>query len=55
MTPVDEQSLHQSGTDLPLGLRLRRAREARKLSVGEAAEKLRLKSATIEALEREDS
>ncbi|MCI1709764.1 MAG: helix-turn-helix domain-containing protein [Chiayiivirga sp.] len=54
MTPVDEQSLHQSGTDLPLGLRLRRAREARKLSVGEAAEKLRLKSATIEALERED-
>lgn len=53
-TGQDDQQLQLPNTDLPLGLRLRRAREAAGLSVSEAAGKLRLKSATIEALEKED-
>jgi cytoskeleton protein RodZ len=50
----DEPQLTLPNMDLPLGLRLRRAREAAGLSVQEAAEKLRLKTATIEAIEKED-
>jgi cytoskeleton protein RodZ len=49
-----EQQLDLPNMDLPLGLRLRRAREAAGLSVPEVAEKLRLKAATVEAIERED-
>jgi ribosome-binding protein aMBF1 (putative translation factor) len=47
-----EQQLDLPNMDLPLGLRLRRAREAAGLSVPEVAEKLRLKAATVEAIER---
>jgi cytoskeleton protein RodZ len=50
----DEPQLPLPNMDAPLGLRLRRARESAGLSVQEAAEKLRLKSATIEAIEKED-
>jgi cytoskeleton protein RodZ len=51
---LDDQQHHGGASDLPLGLRLRQAREAAGMSVGEAAERLRLKSATIDALEREN-
>lgn len=54
MSPAEDQQLNLPNMDLPLGLRLRRAREALGLSVAEAAEKLRLKSVIIEALEKED-
>lgn len=54
MTATDDQQLSLPNIEMPLGLRLRHAREAMKLSVSEAAEKLRLRSATIEALEKED-
>jgi len=50
----EEQQLALPHMDMPLGLRLRRAREAAGFSVAEAAEKLRLKTATVEAMERED-
>jgi cytoskeleton protein RodZ len=50
----DDQQLNLPNMDLPLGVRLRRAREAAGLGVSEVAEKLRLKSVTIESLERED-
>lgn len=50
----DEPQLTLPNLDMPLGLRLRRAREAAGLSVQEAAEKLRLKTTTIEAIEKED-
>jgi cytoskeleton protein RodZ len=50
----DDQQLHLPNMDLPLGLRLRRAREAAGLGVQEVAEKLRLKTATVEAIEKED-
>jgi cytoskeleton protein RodZ len=49
----DQQSIN-SQTDMPLGLRLRHARTSKGMTVSEVAEKLRLKSATVEALERED-
>lgn len=51
---LDETQLSLPNMEQPLGLRLRRAREAAGLSVQEIAEKLRLKSATIEAIEKED-
>lgn len=50
----DDQQLPLPNMDLPLGLRLRRAREAASLSVQEVAEKLRLKTSTVEAMEKED-
>lgn len=50
----DDTRLPPSDADVPLGLRLRRAREAAGLAVAEVAEKLRLKSATIEAMECEN-
>lgn len=50
----EEQQLALPHMDMPLGLRLRRAREALGLPLAEAAEKLRLKTATVEAMERED-
>lgn len=53
-TIQDEQQLGLSNLDLPLGLRLRRAREKAGMSVGDVAGRLRLKIATVEALERED-
>ena len=40
--------------DLPLGLRLRQGREAAGMTVGAAAERLRLKIAIVDAMERED-
>ena len=49
-----EPQLSLPNMDPPLGLRLRRARETAGLSVPEVAEKLRLKIATIEAIEKED-
>ena len=54
MSPADDQQLNLPNMDQPLGLRLRHAREALGLSVSEAAEKLRLKSVIVEALEKED-
>jgi cytoskeleton protein RodZ len=53
-TSQDEQQLNLPNLDMPIGLRLRRAREAAGMSVGEVASRLRLKVATIEALEKED-
>lgn len=52
-TNQDEMAARPASEDVTLGLRLRQAREARGMSVAEAAERLRLKSATIEALECE--
>lgn len=49
-----EEQLAPANMDAPLGLRLRRAREHAGLSVAEVAEKLRLKSVTVDAMERED-
>lgn len=40
--------------DLPLGLRLRQAREQAGLSVTEAAERMRLKASIVDAMEREN-
>lgn len=54
MSTADDQQLPLPNMDLPLGLRLRRAREALHLSVVEAAEKLRLKVSIVESLEKED-
>lgn len=54
MNPADDQQLPLPNMDLPLGLRLRRAREAMQLNVAQVAEKLRLRTAIVEALERED-
>jgi cytoskeleton protein RodZ len=51
---AEEQESSLPHMDAPLGLRLRRAREQAGLSVAEAAEKLRLKSVTVDAMERED-
>lgn len=48
------QPLPLPTADVPLGLRLRNAREQAGLSVADVAEKLRLKSVTVEAIERED-
>jgi cytoskeleton protein RodZ len=50
----EEHQLPLPNMDAPLGLRLRRAREHAGLSVADVAEKLRLKSATVDAIERED-
>jgi cytoskeleton protein RodZ len=50
----EEQQMNLPHLDLPLGLRLRKARESAGLSVSDVAGKLRLKSATVEALEKED-
>ena len=50
----EEPQMPLPNMDAPLGLRLRRARELAGLSVADVAEKLRLKSATVEAIERED-
>jgi cytoskeleton protein RodZ len=50
----DDQQLDLPHLDLPLGLRLRRAREQAGLGVADVAAKLKLKTATIEALEKED-
>ena len=50
----EDQQMPLPNMDAPLGLRLRRARENAGLGVAEVAEKLRLKSATVEAIERED-
>lgn len=44
----------ESAQDLPLGLRLRRAREAAGLSVAAVAESLHMPSRIVEAMERED-
>jgi cytoskeleton protein RodZ len=49
-----DQQLDLPHLDLPLGLRLRRAREQAGLGIAEVAAKLKLKTATIEALEKED-
>lgn len=49
-----EEQLPLPQMDAPLGLRLRRAREQAGFSVAEVAEKLRLKSVTVDAMERED-
>jgi cytoskeleton protein RodZ len=56
MNPIsqDDQQLNLPNLEMPLGLRLRRAREAVGLSVGDVATKLRLKAVTVEALEKED-
>lgn len=53
-TCQDEAQMNLPHLDVPLGLRLRQAREAAGMSIADVATKLRLKSATIEALERED-
>lgn len=50
----DEQQMTLPSLDVPLGLRLRQAREAAGMSVADVASKLRLKVATVEALEREN-
>lgn len=50
----DEPQLPLPHLDLPLGLRLRQARTAAGLSVSDAAERLRLRSAIVDAMERED-
>lgn len=49
----DDSQTPQANHEAPLGVRLRRAREAAGLTVAQVAEKLRLKSATVEALEKE--
>jgi cytoskeleton protein RodZ len=56
MNPLspDDQQFRLPNLEMPLGLRLRHAREGAGMSVSEVAEKLRLKSATIDAIERED-
>ena len=51
---TEESQMPLPHMDAPLGLRLRRAREHAGMSVLEVAEKLRLKSATVDAIERED-
>jgi cytoskeleton protein RodZ len=51
---VEDQQISLPNFDAPLGLRLRHAREAAGMTVAEVAEKLRLKSVTVDALERED-
>ena len=51
---TEDHQMPLPNMDAPLGLRLRRARENAGLGVAEVAEKLRLKSATVEAIERED-
>lgn len=50
----DEPQLTLPHLDLPLGLRLRQARTAAGLSVADTAERLRLRSAIVDAMERED-
>lgn len=50
----DEHQPQLPHLDLPLGLRLRQGRVAAGLSVAEAAEKLRLRIAIVDAMERED-
>lgn len=49
----DDPQTPQENHETPLGVRLRRAREGAGLSVAQVAEKLRLKVATVEALEKE--
>lgn len=50
----DEQQLALPHLDLPLGLRLRQGRVAAGYSLADAAERLRLRSAIVDAMERED-
>jgi cytoskeleton protein RodZ len=56
MSQVTQEHSHAqpAPADGPFGLRLRRAREAAGLSVADVAGKLKLKIATVEALEKED-
>ena len=50
----DAQQMALPHLDLPLGLRLRQGREAAGMTVADAAERMRLKLAIVDAMERED-